>query len=62
MKLFISVNIFTAISAQRLQPPAPPAKHITAAAPEAFTDVDSSINVNDGSDPYEVRTYLINTS
>eukprot|EP00956_Cyclotella_meneghiniana_P015498 scaffold23809_cov62-Cyclotella_meneghiniana.AAC.4 len=61
MKLFIFLNIFTAISAQRLQPPAPPAKLITAAAPKAFADVVSSINVNDGSQPTQaskVRDYL----
>jgi len=51
MKLFIFVTIFTAISAQRLQPPAPPTELITAAAPKAFADVVSSINVNDGSHP-----------
>ena len=62
MKLFIFVNIFTAISAQRLQPPAPPAELITAAAPVAFADVDSSVNVNDGSHASGVRTNLINTS
>eukprot|EP00956_Cyclotella_meneghiniana_P042068 scaffold248345_cov39-Cyclotella_meneghiniana.AAC.2 len=49
MKLFNFFTIFTAISAQRLQPPAPPAELITAAALEALADVDSSINVNDGS-------------
>eukprot|EP00956_Cyclotella_meneghiniana_P025430 scaffold53080_cov36-Cyclotella_meneghiniana.AAC.2 len=51
MKLFIFLNIFTAISAQRLQPPAPPAKLITAAAPKALVGVVSSIDVNDGSHP-----------